>query len=269
MTKPSEEVEATAGATKETDVVAKGIKPAKLTAVIVAAVVVALAGIGGGYAYWTHHEGNAYHEAVAPSGNVQLILDIFNKTGVPAYASRLCSGGILSLRNHVAVDVVQFVSPVASVATRGRWSQALNESLPANEPSAVAPGVRERRVLKFADRLNPCVARTVRVLSAPRPGGDPIRVHQRGWRRQPASGAVRRSRCRNVDGEHLPTHAGAAGGFRRDARSAPAIHVNRVELSFTHQCVVYSSPRGGGLMPLLSRTWCKTGGPSRSLITMV
>lgn len=155
--------------------------------------------------------------AVAPSGNVQLILDIFNKTGVPAYVSRLCSGPILSLR-HVAVDAVQFVSPVASVATRGRWSQALNESLPANEPSAVAPGVRERRVLKFADRLNPCVARTVRVLSAPRPGGDPIRVHQRGWRRQPASGAVRRSRCRNVDGEHLPTHAGAAGGFRRDAQ---------------------------------------------------
>lgn len=69
MTKPSEEVEATAGATKETDVAAKGIKPAKLTAVIVAAVVVALAGIGGGYAYWTHHEGNAYHEAVAQAEN--------------------------------------------------------------------------------------------------------------------------------------------------------------------------------------------------------
>lgn len=47
----------------------KGIKPAKLTAVIVAAVVVALAGIGGGYAYWTHHEGNAYHEAVAQAEN--------------------------------------------------------------------------------------------------------------------------------------------------------------------------------------------------------
>lgn len=43
----------------------KGIQRAKLTAIIVAAVVVALAGIGGGYAYWTHHEGNAYHEAVA------------------------------------------------------------------------------------------------------------------------------------------------------------------------------------------------------------
>ena len=43
----------------------KGIKPAKLTAIIVAVVAVALAGIGGGYAYWTHHEGNAYHEAVA------------------------------------------------------------------------------------------------------------------------------------------------------------------------------------------------------------
>ncbi|NMM96914.1 colicin transporter [Bifidobacterium sp. DSM 109960] len=43
----------------------KGIKPAKLTAIIVAVVVVALAGIGGGYAYWTHHETNAYHEAVA------------------------------------------------------------------------------------------------------------------------------------------------------------------------------------------------------------
>ena len=74
MTKPSEEVEATAGATKETDVAAKGIKPAKLTAVIVAAVVVALAGIGGGYAYWTHHEGNAYHEAVAQAENADKAL---------------------------------------------------------------------------------------------------------------------------------------------------------------------------------------------------
>ena len=74
MTKPSEEVEATAGATKETDVAAKGIKPAKLTAIIVAAVVVALAGIGGGYAYWTHHEGNAYHEAVAQAENADKAL---------------------------------------------------------------------------------------------------------------------------------------------------------------------------------------------------
>lgn len=52
----------------------KGIKPANLTAVIVAAVVVALAGIGGGYAYWTHHEGNAYHEAVAQAGNADKAL---------------------------------------------------------------------------------------------------------------------------------------------------------------------------------------------------
>ena len=47
----------------------KGIKPAKLTAVIVAVVVVALAGIGGGYAYYTRQEANAYHEAVAQAGN--------------------------------------------------------------------------------------------------------------------------------------------------------------------------------------------------------
>lgn len=52
----------------------KGMKPAKLTAVIVAAVVVALAGIGGGYAYWTHHEGNAYHEAVAQAENADKAL---------------------------------------------------------------------------------------------------------------------------------------------------------------------------------------------------
>ena len=37
----------------------------KLTAIIIAVIVIVLAGIGGGYAYWTHHEGNAYHEAVA------------------------------------------------------------------------------------------------------------------------------------------------------------------------------------------------------------
>ena len=47
----------------------KGIKPAKLTVVIVAAVVVALAGIGGGYAYYTRQEANAYHEAVAQAEN--------------------------------------------------------------------------------------------------------------------------------------------------------------------------------------------------------
>ena len=51
----------------------KGIRPAKLTAVIVA-VVVALAGIGGGYSYWTHHEGNAYHEAVAQAENADKAL---------------------------------------------------------------------------------------------------------------------------------------------------------------------------------------------------
>ena len=47
----------------------KGIKPAKLTAVIVAVVVVVLAGIGGGYAYYTRQEANAYHEAVAQAEN--------------------------------------------------------------------------------------------------------------------------------------------------------------------------------------------------------
>lgn len=52
----------------------KGIKPANLTAIIIAAVVVAVAGIGGGYAYWTHHEGNAYHEAVAQAGKADRAL---------------------------------------------------------------------------------------------------------------------------------------------------------------------------------------------------
>lgn len=52
----------------------KGIKPAKLTAVIVAAVVVALAGIGGGYAYWTHHESTGYHAAVEQAGKADKAL---------------------------------------------------------------------------------------------------------------------------------------------------------------------------------------------------
>ena len=51
----------------------RGAKSIKLTAVIVA-VVVALAGIGGGYTYWTHHEGNAYHEAVAQAENADKAL---------------------------------------------------------------------------------------------------------------------------------------------------------------------------------------------------
>lgn len=52
----------------------KGMKPAKLTAIIIAIIVVALAGIGGGYAYWTHHETNAYHEAVAQAENADKAL---------------------------------------------------------------------------------------------------------------------------------------------------------------------------------------------------
>lgn len=52
----------------------KGIRPAKLTAIIIAVIIVALAGIGGGYAYWTHHEGNAYHEAVAQAKNADKAL---------------------------------------------------------------------------------------------------------------------------------------------------------------------------------------------------
>lgn len=43
----------------------KGIKPAKLTAIIIAVIVIVLAGIGGGYAYCTHREATAYHAAVA------------------------------------------------------------------------------------------------------------------------------------------------------------------------------------------------------------
>lgn len=52
----------------------KGMKPANLTAIIIAVIIVALAGIGGGYAYWTHHEGNAYHEAVAQAENADKAL---------------------------------------------------------------------------------------------------------------------------------------------------------------------------------------------------
>ena len=52
----------------------KGMKPAKLTTIIIAVIIVALAGIGGGYAYWTHHEGNAYHEAVAQAENADKAL---------------------------------------------------------------------------------------------------------------------------------------------------------------------------------------------------
>lgn len=46
----------------------------KTVAIIVAIIVVALAGIGGGYAYWTHHETNAYHEAVAQAENADKAL---------------------------------------------------------------------------------------------------------------------------------------------------------------------------------------------------
>lgn len=41
----------------------------KTVAIIIAVIVIALAGIGGGYAYCTHREANAYHEAVAQAEN--------------------------------------------------------------------------------------------------------------------------------------------------------------------------------------------------------
>ena len=68
----AEENESEQSGTPGRPAVKLGVK--KLTAVIVAVVVVALAGIGGGYAYWTHHEDNAYHEAVAQAENADKAL---------------------------------------------------------------------------------------------------------------------------------------------------------------------------------------------------
>lgn len=68
----AEENESEQSGTPGRTAVKLGVK--KLTAIIIAVVVVALAGIGGGYAYWTHHEGNAYHEAVAQAENADKAL---------------------------------------------------------------------------------------------------------------------------------------------------------------------------------------------------
>lgn len=68
----AEENESEQSGTPGRTAVKLGVK--KLTAIIVAVVVVALAGIGGGYAYWTHHETNAYHEAVARAENADKAL---------------------------------------------------------------------------------------------------------------------------------------------------------------------------------------------------
>ena len=68
----AEENESEQSGTPGRPAVKLGVK--KLTAIIIAVVVVALAGIGGGYAYWTHHEGNAYHEAVAQAGKADKAL---------------------------------------------------------------------------------------------------------------------------------------------------------------------------------------------------
>ena len=70
--KMAEENESEQSGTPGRPAVKLGVK--KLVAIIIAAVVVALAGIGGGYAYWTHHEGNAYHEAVAQAENADKAL---------------------------------------------------------------------------------------------------------------------------------------------------------------------------------------------------
>ncbi|WP_214653168.1 hypothetical protein, partial [Bifidobacterium longum] len=68
----AEENESEQSGTPGRPAVKLGVK--KLTAIIIAAVAVALAGIGGGYAYWTHHETNAYHEAVAQAENADKAL---------------------------------------------------------------------------------------------------------------------------------------------------------------------------------------------------
>lgn len=68
----AEENESEQSGTPGRPAVKLGVK--KLTAIIIAVVVVALAGIGGGYAYWTHHEGNAYREAVAQAENADKAL---------------------------------------------------------------------------------------------------------------------------------------------------------------------------------------------------
>ena len=68
----AEENESEQSGTSGRPAVKLGVK--KLTAIIIAVVVVALAGIGGGYAYWMHHEGNAYHEAVAQAENADKAL---------------------------------------------------------------------------------------------------------------------------------------------------------------------------------------------------
>lgn len=68
----AEENESEQSGTPGRPAVKLGVK--KLTAIIIAVIIVALAGIGGGYAYWTHHEGNAYHEAVAQAENADKAL---------------------------------------------------------------------------------------------------------------------------------------------------------------------------------------------------
>ena len=68
----AEENESEQSGTPDRTAVKLGVK--KLTAIIIAVIIVALAGIGGGYAYWTHHEGNAYHEAVAQAGKADKAL---------------------------------------------------------------------------------------------------------------------------------------------------------------------------------------------------
>ena len=68
----AEENESEQSGTPGRPAVKLGVK--KLTAIIVAIIIVALAGIGGGYAYWTHHEGNAYREAVAQAENADKAL---------------------------------------------------------------------------------------------------------------------------------------------------------------------------------------------------
>lgn len=73
----------------------------KTVAIIIAVIIVALAGIGGGYAYWTHHETNAYHEAVAQAENADgnLVKAIEQATATTYKADQLKEPKLLDKLN--------------------------------------------------------------------------------------------------------------------------------------------------------------------------
>ena len=181
----------------------KGIRPANLTAVIVAAVVVALAGIGGGYAYWTHHEGNAYHEAVAQAENADkaLMKAVDEATATTYKADQLKEPKLLdklneqvkkaeSLKGIPDDNPSEWLAWRLASAKKANATDADEANAQAKALNAALKAVKDSRLAKELDTAKDQLKQGI--------DGRPSRTRTGRWRTTPPATASRRPSTRRT-----------------------------------------------------------------------